>query len=89
MNLLDYILHTLKQEFNLNSLDSHIFSDEDLESLQENNPKKVKAIHYCNDDEFAWISEDLDETDDSYECYDLLTLPEEYGYLNIYLYNLI
>lgn len=89
MTLLETILNKVKEEYNLNNIDSHCFSDDDLAIIKSEDLSKIPAIHACPDDDFLWIGEDIDEGTDEYECYDLITLPEEYNYINIYLYKSI
>lgn len=88
MTLLETILHHLSKETSTSYISEHCFPEEDLKLLKEENLQKIPAIHACLDDDMLWVSEDLDETDDSYECYDLITINYKDHLINIYLYNL-
>lgn len=88
MELLETILSILKREFNREYIDPNCFPTGDLEIIKSEDLSKIPAIHACLDDDFIWIGQDMDETNDDYECYDTVTLPEQYNSINIYLYNL-
>lgn len=93
MTLLEKILDVLKQEFKLSYIEPRCFSHDDLKLIQSEDYSKIPAIHACLDDEFIWIGsnddDDPDEDyDETYDYYGIITLPEEYNSLKIYLYRL-
>lgn len=89
MTLLETILKLIEDNTSCNNIDPHCFCPDDLAIVKSEDLSKIPAIHACPDDDFLWIDQDIDQNSDDMECYDLVTLPEEYNNINIYLYNLL